>query len=153
LADYCETVVLVLKDVVFRHTEFKFLSEFLTEKYGFTTIEDKVKELSKPNATSQVDNAEDKNPEATKYATTKILSGNFSDAEIKIYILGEVAQKEDIIEISDKESYKVYNGKYQLIKIASKSGYAITQLIELLIVDLGLEITSKSWHFHRSNIV
>ncbi len=151
--DYCETVVLVLKDVVFRHTESKFLSEFLIEKYSFTVIEDKLKQIAKPSATPQVEDAEDKKPDATKYATTKILAGNFSEAEIKIYILGEVAQKEDVIEISDKENYKVYNSKYQLIKIASKSGYAITQLIEQLIVDLGLEIKSKEWHFRRSNNV
>jgi hypothetical protein len=151
LPDYCETVVLVLKDIVFRHAESKFLSEFLIEKYGFTALEDKVKEIAKPSIPSQVEATEGEKLEATKYATTKILSGNFSDAEIEIYILGEVAQIEDIIEINDSEKYKVYNSKYQLIKIASKSGYAITQLIELLIVNLGIEIKSKEWHFHRSN--
>ncbi len=152
MSDLCETVFLVLKDVIFRHTEYRFLSDFLIEKYGFIPFEDKIKEITKSKITApQVGNINEKEFEETKYATTKIISGTFSDSEIKIYILGEVAQKEDIVDINEKENHKVYNSKYQLIKIASKSGYAITQLMESLNVDLGLEITNKDWFFHRGN--
>jgi len=157
LSDYYETVVLVLKDVIFRYTEAKFLSEIL-EKYGFIKEEDKIKETAKSKsaptqeeAGNASSNVVQKLEETRKYSTTKILSGNFSDAEIKIHILGELAQREDTIKINEGENYKVYNSKYQLIKIASKSGYAITQLIEQLSVDLGLEIKSKEWLFHRTN--
>lgn len=160
MSDCCETVVLALKDVIFRHTESKFLSEFLTEKYGFIKEEDKIRETTKTKNRAIQDEAANssKQPEqvpgdTVKYSTTKILSGNFSDAKIKIYILGELVQKEDIIDINETEKYTVYNSKYQLIKIASTSGYAITQLIERLIVDLGLEIKTKEWFFHRSNNV
>lgn len=156
MSDYDETIVLVLKDVVFRHTEAKFLSEILTEKYGFKTEEDKIKETGKSKGIL----VEEKNREAgnsehrgetIKYSTTKILSGNFSDAEIIIQILGELAQAEDTIEINKDENYKVYNSKYQLIKIAGKSGYAITQLFEQLSIDLGLEVKTKEWFFHRTD--
>jgi len=150
LSEVCETVFLVLKDVIFRHTEYKFLSDFLIEKYGFIPSEDKIKEIAKSKtAAPQVGDTNEKEFEETKYATTKIISGAFSDSEIKIFILGEVVQKEDIVEISETEKDKIYNSKYQLIKIASKSGYAITQFMESLNVDLGLEIKNKDWFFHR----
>ena len=152
LSECCETVVLVLKDVIFRHTESKFLSDFLIEKYGFTESQDKIKEIAKSKiVAAPIGDAVEKEVEETKYSTTKILSGDFSDSQINIYILGEVVQKEDTIEIDDKENYTVYNSKYQLVKIASKSGYAITRLIESLSVDLGLEIKAKEWLFHRNN--
>jgi len=160
LFDCVETVVLVLKDVIFRHTETKFLSEFLTEKYGFSKEEDTIKEIGKSKilppqeeAGNTSSNSEQALEETIKYSTTIILSGNFSDTEIKIHILGELVQSEDIIEVNEGENYKVYNSNYQLIKIASKSGYAITQLIEHLSVDIGLEVKSKEWFFHRSNNV
>ena len=158
LADCDETVVLVLKDVIFRHTEAKFLSDFLIEKYGFRKEEDEIKETAKSKTALQQEktgnvypNSEQKLEETRKYSTTKILSGNFSDAKIIIHILGQLVQKEDTIEINEEENYKVYNNRYQLIKIASKSGYAINQFIEQLNVDVGLEIKSKDWFFHRSN--
>ena len=151
MSDCCETVVLVLKDIIFRHTESKFLSEFLTEKYGFELIEDKTKEIKKLKTTMPTFGEDVVDLSETKYSNTQILSGTFSDAVLNINILGEIAQKEDIVEISDKEKYKVYNSKYQLLKIGSKSGYAITQFIERLSVDLGLEIKTKEWFFHRSN--
>jgi hypothetical protein len=159
VSDCDETVVLVLKDVIFRHTEAKFLSEFLAEKYGFTKEEDKIRETTKTKIALTAEEDGNASPhleqkeETIKWSTTKILSGNFSDAELKIYILGELTQNADIIEINETENYTVYNSKYQLIKIASKSGYAITQLIERLSVDLGLEIKDKEWFFHRSNNV
>ncbi len=156
MSDCEETVVLVLKDVMFHHTETKFLDEFLTEKYGFTKIEDKIKEITKSKMdTTQKEpgnnilNNEVESKE-TKYSATKILSGSFADSEIKIHILGELTQREDTIEIDKENNYKVYNTKHQLIKIASRSGYAITKLIEQLNIDLGLEIKIKEWLFHRT---
>jgi hypothetical protein len=158
LADCDETVVLVLKDVVFRYTAAKLLSDFLIEKYGFIQEENKIKETAKSKTALQQEktgniypSSEQKLEETRKYSTTKILSGNFSDAKIIIHILGLLVQKEDAVEINGEENYKVYNSQYQLIKIASKSGYAINRFIEQLNVDVGLEIKSKDWFFHRSN--
>lgn len=152
-----ETVVLVLKDVFFRHTEAHFLSDIIAEKYGFKKEEEKIKEIAKTKRIIVKDTGEtsedleQKLEETTKYSTTKSLSGNFSDAAIKIHFLGELAQTEDIIEIDGVEKYRIYNSKYQLIKISSKSGYAITQLIERLKIDLGLEIETREWFFHRGD--
>jgi hypothetical protein len=158
LSNYDETVVLVLKDVIFRHTEAKFLSEFLTEKHAFRKEDDKIKETAKSKSVptqEETENAsldsEYNSREIRKYSITKSLSGNFSGAEIKIHILGELSQTEDTIEIDNTENYKIYNSRYQMIKIASKSGYAINQLIEQLSIELGLEIKNKEWFFHRSN--
>ena len=57
--------------------------------------------------------------------------------------MGELAQREDIVEVNEKEKYKVYNSKYQLIKVASKSGYAISNFLEQLMLDLSIEIKNK----------
>jgi hypothetical protein len=159
MSDSVETVVLVLKDVIFRHDEAKFLDEYLSEKYGFIIEEDKIRETQKIKNNLEKEkenisaNAEQRFEETRKYSATKVLSGNYSDAEIKIQMLGEITQKEDLIKMSEQDNYTVYSSKHQLIKIASKSGYAITQFIEQLSVDLGLEIKAKEWFFHRSNIV
>ena len=160
MSNCCEIVVLVLKDVIFRHTESKFLSDFLVEKYGFTKQEDKIRETIKTKNNASQDEASNSSTDleqtlgdTIKYSTTNILAGSFSDAKIQVQILGELAQKEDVIDINETEKYTVYNSKYQLIKVASPSGYAITQLIERLSVDLGLEIKTKEWLFHRSNHV
>jgi len=83
LSDSCETVVLALRDVLFRHAESKSLSEFILEKYGFRICEDKTKEISKPQKPQNEETTEG-GVEETKYSTTKTLSGHFSDSEIKI---------------------------------------------------------------------
>jgi len=155
LADYEETVVLVLRDVIFRNMEIKFLSEFLIKKYGFRIEEDKIKETTKTKDVIFEESQDfcsdlEQGKETQKYSTNKILAGTFSDVEIKIYIMGELAQREDIVEVNEKEKYKVYNSKYQLIKVASKSGYAISKFLEQLMLDLSIEIKNKEWFFHRS---
>jgi hypothetical protein len=155
LADYEETVVLVLRDVIFRNMEIKFLSEFLIKKYGFRIEEDKIKETTKTKDVIFEESKDfcsdlEQGKETQKYSTNKILAGTFSDVEIKIYLMGELAQREDIVEVSEKEKYKVYNSKYQLIKAASKSGYAISKFLEQLMMDLSIEIKNKEWFFHRS---
>jgi len=156
LADYEETVVLVLRDVIFRNMEIKFLSEFLIKKYGFRIEEEKIKETTKTKdviiqkSEDFCSDSKEEGKETQKYSTNKILAGTFSDVEIKMYIMGELAQREDIVEVNEKEKYKVYNSKYQLIKAASKSGYAISKFLEQLMIDLSIEIKKKEWFFHRS---
>lgn len=155
MADYEETVVLVLRDVIFRNMEIKFLSEFLIKKYGFGIEEDKIKEITKTKDVIFEEPGDfcsdlEQGKETQKYSTNKILAGTFSDVEIKIYLMGELAQREDIVEVNEKEKYKVYNSKYQLIKVASKSGYAISKFLEQLMLDLSIEIKKREWFFHRS---
>lgn len=155
MSDCIETVVLILKDVMFRHTQAKFLGEILMEKYGFIKEEDKIKEtakIKKPLKQEEASSNTDQK-DTRRYSATQIFSGLFSESKIQIFILGELAQNEDTIDIDETQSYKVYNSKHQLIKIASKSGYAITQFIEQLSVDLGLEMKTKEWFFHRSDDV
>ena len=41
-----ELVVLVLKDVVYRHSDFRSLEDFLVERYGFNKIEEKEYKIS-----------------------------------------------------------------------------------------------------------
>jgi len=155
-----EIVVLVLKNVVYRHTEFPLLGEFLVEKYGFKKIEEKAREVSELEEKIPIDRREILLEEEMKapivseeierkYSSLKIYEGNYLDAEVKVYILGVIAQKEDTVEISEEERYPVYTAEYQMIKLVSESGYALQRLIEKLSVDLGLKIGEKEWFFHR----
>jgi len=115
LADYEETVVLVLRDVIFRNMEIKFLSEFLIKKYGFRIEEDKIKETTKTKDVIFEESQDfcsdlEQGKETQKYSTNKILAGTFSDVEIKIYIMGELAQREDIVEVNALENPIVAKG-------------------------------------------
>jgi len=148
-----EIVVLVLKDVVYRHSEFRLLEDFLVEKYGFSTIEEKEHKISElkeiiliERAGALVVSEEIKK----KLSSLKIYEGNYLEAKIKVCILGDVIQEEDIIVgEGEEEKYPVYTAEYQMIKLVSESGYAMQQLIERLTVDLGLKFKSKEWVFHR----
>ena len=147
-----EIVVLVLKDVVYRHSEFRSFEQFLVERYRFRKIEEKEHEISelKRMIPSEREGTILEEEIEKKLSSLKIYEGSHLDAEIRICILGDVIQKEDIIVGTGEEGqYPVYTAEYQMIKLISESGYATQQLIERLAVDLGLEIKSKEWVFHR----
>ncbi len=156
-----EIVVLVLKDVVYRHSGFRSLEEFLVEKYGFSKIEEKehkISELKKiiPIEGKEIIFAEEAEAPVIsekierKLSSLKIYEGNYLDAKIRVCILGGVIQKEDIIVGAEEEGqYPVYTAEYQMIKLIGESGYAMQQFIERLTVELGLKIKSKEWVFHR----
>jgi len=147
-----EIVVLVLKDVVYRHSEFGSLEEFLVERYGFSKIEEKEHEISELKQIIPIESEGTILEEETekKLSSLKIYEGSHLDAKIRICILGDVIQKEEIIVGTGEEGqYQVYTAEYQMIKFVSESGYAMQQLIERLAVDLGLEIRSREWVFHR----
>ncbi len=149
-----ELVVLVLKDLVYRHSEFRSLEDFLVERYGFNKIEEKEYKISELKKIIPVERhgiiLEEEEIEK-KSSSLKIYEGSHLDAKIEVYILGDVVQKEDVIVGTEEmDQYPVYTVEYQMIKLVSESGYAIQQLIERLTTDLGLEIKSKEWVFHRS---
>lgn len=155
-----EIVVLTLKNVVYRHTEFPLLGEFLVEKYGFKKIEEKEHEVSGLREVIPIDRKEILFEEEVKapivseevekkYSSLKIFEGNYLNTKIRVYIMGDIIRREDIVKISEEEQYPVYTTEYQMIKLVSESGYALQQLIERLSVDLGLRIRLKSWSFHR----
>lgn len=148
-----EIVVLVLKDVVYRHSEFRSLEEFLVEKYGFSKIEEKehkIFELKKLIPVEEAGTPAILEEIEKKLSSLKIYEGNYLDATIKVCILGDIIQKEDmIVGAGEEEKYPVYTTEYQMIKLISESGYAMQHLIERLTVDLGLKIKSKEWVFHR----
>lgn len=157
-----ELVVLLLKNVIFKHTEYRSLEEYLIEKYGFRSIEEKEQTISEdrqvilPNHEKIVFSEEAESPivlEETeeKLSMLKIYEGEYLNSEILVYIMGDVVRREDMItDVSGKEQYPIYISEYQLIKLVSSSGYALQQLIEQLTIDLGLGIKSKEWVFHRS---
>lgn len=155
-----EIVVLTLKNLVYHHTEFPLLGEFLIRKYGFKKVEGEEREVSRLREKIPLDRMkivfeeEMKAPIVSeevrrKYSSLKIFEGDYLDAKVKVYILGDIVRKEDAVEISEQERYPVYTAEYQMVKFVSESGYALQQLIERLTVDLGLKIGSKSWFFHR----
>jgi len=148
-----EIVVLVLKDVVYRHSELRVLEEFLVEKYGFSRIEEKEQKISELKEIIPIERAG--TPAVSeeikkKLSSLKIYEGSYLEARIKVCILGDVIQEEDIIMgQGEEERYPVYTAEYQMIKLVGQSGYAIQQLIERLTIDLGLKFKSKEWVFHR----
>ena len=87
-----------------------------------------------------------------KLSSLKIYEGTYMESKIGIYILGDATHMEYVVAEAGKDEerkYTVYMVEYQMIKLISESGYAIQQLIERLTVDLGMEIKSKEWIFHR----
>ncbi len=145
-----ETVVLVLKNVVYRHSEFKSLEEFLVERYGFGKIEEKKCAISELRTIKHEGAASEEEIER-KFDSYKIFEGNYLDSRIKICIMGGITEDEDFITgIGEKEQYTVYTTAYQMIKFVADSGYAIQQLIERLTTDLGLDTKPQEWTFHRS---
>lgn len=155
-----EIVVLTLKKLVYRHTEFPLLGEFLVNKYGFRKVEEEAREVSRVREEVPMDRMKIVFKEEMKasvvleevrrkYSSIKIFEGIYLDAKINVYILGDVVQKEDTVEISEQERYSVYTAEYQMVKFTSESGYALQQLLERLTVDLGLKFGSKTWLFHR----
>jgi len=159
-----EIVVLVFKKVVYRHTEYSGLGDFLVEKYGFKTIEEKAHQVYALHEEIPIDREkilfedEMKAPivveeNERKYSSLKIYEGTYLDAKITIYILGVINRTEDIVEISDEERYPVYTAEYQMIKLLSYSGYVLQRFNEQLSVDLGLKIGEKEWFFHRGRVL
>jgi hypothetical protein len=151
----------VLRDIVFRHFEFRSLEDFLVEKCGFNKIEEKEHKISELKQLIPVECREiifEEEAEAPvvleetekKLSSLKIYEGTYLESKIGIYILGDTTQREDVVTgAGEEEQYTVYTVEYQMIKLISESGYAIQQFIERLTVDLGMEIRSKEWVFHR----
>lgn len=143
----------MLKNVVYRQTEFRSLEEFLVERYGFSKIEEKehkISELRKLIPAKLEGTTFEEEETERRLSSLKIYEGTHLDAKIRVCILGDVIQREDVTVAKGGEGeYLVYTAEYQMIKIVSESGYAIQQLIERLAVDLGMEIKSKEWVFHR----
>jgi hypothetical protein len=155
-----ETVVLTLGKVVFRHTEYVQLSDFLIKKYGFTTIEEVDHGISETREVTQIDRGgvvvheESKTPivieeVGKKTSSHKVYEGNHMDAKIRIHFLGDIMQTESLMEISNEEKYKVYTAEYQMIKLESDSGYSLQQFLEKIVGELGLSVGSQGWSFHR----
>lgn len=157
-----ETVTLLLRGVVFRHTDYRSLEEYLIEKYRFRKVEEKEQVILENRHIVPADynkrmifDEEARTPimlegSEGKFSTLKIYEGEYLDAKIYIYVMGEVTQREDMVaEASGEEQNLIYTSIYQLIKLVSSSGYALQQLIERLTIDLGLDIKSKEWVFHR----
>jgi len=154
-----ELVVLLLKNVMFRNSEFRSLEDVLVEKYGFGKVEEKEQKISElkqliPEEYRKkiVFEEESRAPLVLeeverKFSALKIFRGTFLESEVEVYILGEATQKENII--VGEEQYIVYTAEYQMVKFVGKSGYAIQQLIERLTIDFGIEFKSKEWIFHR----
>ncbi|MCX8171238.1 MAG: hypothetical protein N3E47_04615 [Candidatus Bathyarchaeota archaeon] len=157
-----ELVVLLLRDVAFRHTEYRSLEGDLIEKYGFQRIEEKervlseIKQIIPANHRKIIFHEEAKSPvvleEAEgKISTLKAYEGEYLDAKVSVYIMGDVIQREDVVaEAGGWEQYFIYTSEYQLIKFVSESGYSLQQLAERLISELGLDVKSREWVFHRS---
>jgi len=155
-----ETVVLTLKNLVYRHSEYVTLGDYLVEKYGFKTIEEVEHPITEMRELYQIDRSDvvlEHETEApivleavdTKTASHKIYEGSYMDQKIKIYVMGDIARTEDLVEISDTERYKVYTAQYQMIKLLGESGYALQKFIENVSVELGLKIEAQVWSFHR----
>lgn len=156
-----ETVVLTLKNLVYRHTEFMLLGDFLVQKYGFRKIEEVEHEISGSRETTQVDRKDILFEEelrapilleeiGTKYSSHKIFDGNYLDVTIRACIMGDIIRTESLVEISNEERYPIYTAEYQMVKLVSESGYALQQFIEKMSIDLGMKIESMNWSFHRS---
>ncbi|MEM2128426.1 MAG: hypothetical protein QXN86_02060 [Candidatus Methanomethylicaceae archaeon] len=155
-----ETVVLKLKNVIYRHTEFPSLEEFLIERYGFKKMEEKEREVSASRDITPIDRKRIVYEEEVqapivaeevekRHSSLKSLEGSYLDAKIMVHLLGEIISRKDIVEVSEEERYPVYTVEYQMLKLVSESGYALQCLIERLCVDLGLRIGKKEWFFHR----
>ncbi len=156
-----ELVVLVLRDIVFRHLEFRSLEDFLVEKCRFNKIEEKEHKIFELKQLIPIECGEiifEEKVEAPvvleetekKLSSLKIYEGTYQESKIGIFILGDTTRREDVVAGADEEEqYTVYTVEYQMIKLISESGYAIQQFIERLTVDLGMEIKSKEWVFHR----
>ncbi|MCS7114955.1 MAG: hypothetical protein RMJ15_07355 [Nitrososphaerota archaeon] len=158
-----ELVVLLLRNVVFRHSEYRSLEDFLVEKYGFSKVEEKkqkiseLKQLIPPECKGKIAFKEESGAPVVleenerKISVLKIYEGTFLESKITVYIFGETAQKEDIISgVGTEEQYAIYTTEYQMVKLVSGSGYAIQQLFERLTMDLGIAVGSKEWIFHRT---
>ncbi|MBO3802257.1 MAG: hypothetical protein JTT11_00020 [Candidatus Brockarchaeota archaeon] len=155
-----EIVALVLKDVMYRSSEYRTLEEFLIGKYGFRKVEEEEHEIRRLKQVMRVDktqfflkdelSAPVVSEETEKeFSSMEILEGFYLDAGVRVYVLGDVTRTEDIVEAGGDEKYPVYTATYQMVKLVSESGYAIQQLIERLGVDLGLRIERKDWFFHK----
>lgn len=136
------------------------MEDFLVEKYLLRVICDKKQEVSIMKDTFPADRDKILIEEEAKahmlieemerkFSLMKILEGVFLGSKILVYIMGEVICKEDNVETSEGEWYKIYTANYQMIKFVSESGYAIQQLVERLRSDVGLKIGSKEWSFYR----
>lgn len=155
-----ENVVLILKNVIYRSTEFPLFEDFLVEKYGFRKVEDKGKEVSEvkevfPAKREEIIFWEESRAHIVseetekKFSSLKALEGTYLDSKIIVYVMGDVICREDLVEVSREETYRVYTAEYQMIKMLSESGYVLQQLLERLKMDTGLKIETKDWVFYR----
>ncbi|MCS7119668.1 MAG: hypothetical protein RMJ07_00740 [Nitrososphaerota archaeon] len=155
-----ELVVLLLRDVLFKHPEFTSLEDYLARRCGFQKIEEKERKISElkelfPYRHEKIVIEEEGGASVVlgevekKVSSLKIYEGTFLESDIEVYMLGETTRKEVIVGVGEKEKYTVHMAEYRMIKIISRSGYAIQQLLEQLLVDIGIEIKSKEWVFQR----
>jgi len=156
-----EIVVLVLKNVIYQHTELSSLEEFLVKRYRFERVEEETCEVSGTRLKLPLDQERLPLKEKSgvpsvwegrqrRYSSVEIYEGDYLDAKIRVYFLGDIIREKDILEISEVERSPLYLVKYQMVKLASESGYALQRLIERLHVDIGLKVGSEEWVFHRS---
>lgn len=158
-----ETVALILRGVIFKHTEYQSLQEYLSAKYGFKKVKEKkqavseIKQMIPANHEKIVFEEEAKSPivleeNEKKMSLLEIYEGTYLEARISVFIMGDVIQREDIVEGASGEQYSIFTAEYQMMKFVSRSGYSLQRLIEQMVIDLGLEIKSKEWVFHREGV-
>lgn len=156
-----EIVVLVLKNVIYQHTELSSLEEFLVKRYRFERVEEETCEVSGTRWKLLLDQERLPLKEKSgipsvwegrqrRYSSVEIYEGDYLDEKIRVYFLGDIIREKDMLEISEEERSPLYLVKYQMVKLASESGYALQRLIERLHVDTGLKVGSEEWVFHRS---
>jgi len=132
-----EKIFLNLKGVTFRHAEYKNLEEYLAKEFQFIQIEHK--EFKIPNSGT---------PNEVTFFSHKRYECNIFEAKIEMFILGKLSHEVDTYE-EDNSQYPLYTAKYEMIKFACDRGFVLQQLLEKLVLGLGLDILNREWFFER----
>ena len=152
MIDSKEKIILSLRNVVFTSYENKSLEDFLIEKYGFKKTEDKIGELTSMESDfeppAQFKNLKILEKGRQKTSCTILLAGKYTEENLSIYFLGEVAREKYTVQLSETEKKTIHIDKYQMVRIEGFSGKAIQEFIELLRVQLGISFESMDWSFH-----
>jgi hypothetical protein len=139
-----ELVTLVLKQVVFRHPEFRLLEECLVVKYHFRKIKERDFKVSEGMKRAPAKGME------RRIASESVYETSFLDAGIQVCIIGEVIQEEDLLDgIDVAKCIVVHTARYQMIKVESTSGLSIQRFIDEMVADLGLDVKEREWVFSR----
>lgn len=83
-----------------------------------------------------------------KYSCLETFTGSFLGARLIVMFCGTITRRKDVVRL-DGTIYNIHCVEYTMIKFMSESGYAITNLVDGLTIDLGLKIGSRQWAFHR----